>query len=108
MTISLKGIEIDPESGKETESEWEVVQFTDEAIKSLKQYLGGLFATTESGAVWVSFDKGLTWRPQSELIEEAAQEYHDKLKDITEKHYRDREMLAKWYHDKLESLHYDD
>jgi hypothetical protein len=72
-------------------TEWTGIHFTDEAIVSLDNKDGVLFATTESGAIWVSFDSGLNWQSQSEIMKEIALEYQEKLEDAV-RDYSDRIM----------------
>lgn len=51
--------------GMEFVADWESVTFTDEPIVNLEwRKLNKLIAITESGKVWISRDKGKTWKIQ--------------------------------------------
>ena len=88
MTLSIN--DYDPEKG--FSDEWKTVSFTDETIIDLEwnQSSGLIFATTQSGVVWVSSDKGETWQLQNEILLKITTRYKHMLEDMVVE--RDRRL----------------
>lgn len=89
MTITYTDIDLD----EDIIPEWETVKFTDENILNIKQDSGLLFATTETGLIWVSDDKGKSWRLRIEILEELAREYNDQLRELANNFYKKRQRI---------------
>lgn len=94
MTVTIVNLK------DELSNEWKTVKFTDETITNLKwnEISGLLFATTQTNIIWISSDKGETWRKQSELVEEAKKRYNYQLDDLAKEYARNRENVELQYH----------
>lgn len=58
----LIDVEMVGETGKRRFTKWGIFTFSDENIVSAKYNDGVLSVIVESGAIWVSRDKGETWK----------------------------------------------